>query len=83
VVVWLTALAGTALGLFVSAFVSTTEQTMPALVGLVMTQLALGGWLFTVVGRPIVEQRRPTDRRPVAALRPDVAHGVRSFCYYR
>jgi ABC-type multidrug transport system ATPase subunit len=56
VVVWLTTLAGTALGLFVSAFVTTGEQTMPALVGLVMTQLVLCGGLFAVVDRPVVEQ---------------------------
>src|SRR4029453_17394186 len=56
VVVWLTALACTAFGLFVSAFVSTGEQTMPLLVGLVMAQLVLCGGLFAVVGRTAVEQ---------------------------
>jgi ABC transport system ATP-binding/permease protein len=56
VVVWLTALACTALGLFVSAFVSTGEQTMPLLVGLVMAQLVLCGGLFAVVGRVVVGQ---------------------------
>jgi ABC-type multidrug transport system ATPase subunit/pSer/pThr/pTyr-binding forkhead associated (FHA) protein len=56
VVVWLTAFACTALGLFVSAFVSTGEQTMPLLVGLVMAQLVLCGGLFAVVGRTAVEQ---------------------------
>ncbi|WP_327004732.1 FHA domain-containing protein [Dactylosporangium sp. NBC_01737] len=56
VVVWLTALASTVTGLLVSAYVSTGEQTMPILVGLVMAQLVLCGGLFAVVGRAGVEQ---------------------------
>ncbi|WP_018350353.1 FHA domain-containing protein [Longispora albida] len=56
VVVWLTALACTVLGLLVSAYVSTMEQTMPVLVGLVMAQLVLSGGLFEVAGRAGVEQ---------------------------
>jgi ABC-type multidrug transport system ATPase subunit/pSer/pThr/pTyr-binding forkhead associated (FHA) protein len=56
VVVWLTTLAATALGLLVSVYVSTSEQTMPVLVGLVMAQLVLCGGLFEVVGRPGIEQ---------------------------
>jgi ABC transport system ATP-binding/permease protein len=55
-VVWLTAFACTVLGLLCSAFVSTNEQTMPVLVGLVMTQLGLCGGLFTVADRPGIEQ---------------------------
>ena len=56
VVVWLTALIATVTGLLVSAYVSTGEQTMPILVGLVMAQLVLCGGLFEVVGRHGVEQ---------------------------
>ncbi|MEO3927786.1 FHA domain-containing protein [Micromonosporaceae bacterium B7E4] len=56
VVVWLTALTATVLGLLVSAYVSTGEQTMPVLVGLVMAQLVLCGGLFEVVDRTGVEQ---------------------------
>ncbi|MFC5002131.1 FHA domain-containing protein [Dactylosporangium cerinum] len=56
VVVWLTALVSTVTGLLVSAYVSTGEQTMPILVGLVMAQLVLCGGLFAVVGRTGVEQ---------------------------
>ncbi|WP_412543527.1 ATP-binding cassette domain-containing protein [Longispora sp. K20-0274] len=56
VAVWLTALVCTMLGLLVSAYVSTGEQTMPVLVGLVMAQLVLSGGLFEVVGRAGVEQ---------------------------
>jgi ABC-type multidrug transport system ATPase subunit len=55
-VVWLTALVATVTGLLVSAYVSTGEQTMPILVGLVMAQLVLCGGLFAVVGRQGVEQ---------------------------
>ncbi|MDG6106220.1 FHA domain-containing protein [Dactylosporangium aurantiacum] len=55
-VVWLTALVSTVTGLLVSAYVSTGEQTMPVLVGLVMAQLVLCGGLFAVVGRAGVEQ---------------------------
>ena len=52
----LVALVSTALGLLVSAYVSTSEQTMPVLVGLVMTQLVLSGGLFAVAGRAVIEQ---------------------------
>ncbi|MBT8227173.1 MAG: FHA domain-containing protein [Dactylosporangium sp.] len=54
--VWLTAVVSTLLGLLVSAFVSTNEQTMPVLVGLVMAQLVLCGGLFDIVGRGGIEQ---------------------------
>ncbi|WP_255771704.1 FHA domain-containing protein [Pseudarthrobacter sulfonivorans] len=43
-------------GLTVSAAALTTEQTMPALVALVMAQLVLCGGLFTVAGRAGIEQ---------------------------
>ncbi|MGI5213135.1 FHA domain-containing protein [Plantactinospora sp. CA-290183] len=55
-VVWLTTLAATVLGLLVSVYVSTSEQTMPVLVGLVMAQLVLCGGLFAVVERAGIEQ---------------------------
>jgi ABC-type multidrug transport system ATPase subunit/pSer/pThr/pTyr-binding forkhead associated (FHA) protein len=55
-VVWLTTLVSTLAGLLVSAYVSTGEQTMPILVGMVMAQLVLSGGLFAVVGRTGVEQ---------------------------
>jgi len=54
-VVAATALACSALGLLASAMVSSVEQTMPVLVGLVMTQLVLCGGLFPVVGQPWLE----------------------------
>ena len=44
------------LGLCLSALVTCTEQTMPALVGLVMIQLVLCGALVPVAGRPLLEQ---------------------------
>jgi ABC transport system ATP-binding/permease protein len=56
VAVALVTLTSTVLGLLVSAYVSTSEQTMPVLVGLVMAQLVLSGGLFTVAGRVGVEQ---------------------------
>ncbi|MFF5073588.1 FHA domain-containing protein [Micromonospora olivasterospora] len=56
VVVWLTTLAATVLGLLVSVYVATSEQTMPVLVGLVMAQLVLCGGLFAVVERAGIEQ---------------------------
>ncbi len=43
-------------GLAVSAVATSTEQTMPALVALVMSQLILCGGLFTIAGRAGVEQ---------------------------
>lgn len=44
------------IGLALSALVTSTEQTMPALVGLVMLQLVLSGALFEIAGRPGLEQ---------------------------
>ncbi|WP_082599302.1 FHA domain-containing protein [Nocardioides sp. Root151] len=44
------------LGLAVSAVVTSNEQTMPALVGLVMVQLVLCGALVPVAGRAVLEQ---------------------------
>lgn len=44
------------IGLAVSALVTSTEQTMPALVGLVMLQLVLSGSLFPIAGRALLEQ---------------------------
>ncbi len=44
------------LGLCLSALVTSTEQTMPALVGMIMVQLVLSGALFPVAGRPLLEQ---------------------------
>ncbi|WP_110208930.1 FHA domain-containing protein [Nocardioides daejeonensis] len=44
------------LGLAVSALVTSSEQTMPALVGLVMLQLVLCGALVPVAGRAVLEQ---------------------------
>jgi ABC-type multidrug transport system ATPase subunit/pSer/pThr/pTyr-binding forkhead associated (FHA) protein len=43
-------------GLLISALVSSGEQTMPALVGLVMLQLVLCGGLLPVAGRAGLEQ---------------------------
>ncbi|MCH1868898.1 FHA domain-containing protein [Nocardioides sp. CFH 31398] len=43
-------------GLAFSALVTSSEQTMPILVGLVMVQLVLSGALFAVDDRPILEQ---------------------------
>jgi ABC-type multidrug transport system ATPase subunit len=55
-VVGLLALASAWLGLLVSALVRSVEQTMPALVALVMGQLVLSGALVQVAGRPGLEQ---------------------------
>lgn len=44
------------LGLALSAVVTSTEQTMPALVGVVMLQLVLSGALFAIAGRAVLEQ---------------------------
>ena len=44
------------IGLALSALVTSTEQTMPALVGLVMLQLVFSGALFEIAGRPVLEQ---------------------------
>ncbi|PWN02242.1 ABC transporter permease [Nocardioides silvaticus] len=43
-------------GLAISALVTSTEQTMPTLVGVIMLQLVLSGSLFAVAGRPVLEQ---------------------------
>jgi hypothetical protein len=43
-------------GLCLSALVTSNEQTMPALVGMIMIQLVLSGSLFAVAGRPVLEQ---------------------------
>ncbi|GAB3198732.1 hypothetical protein GCM10027062_13720 [Nocardioides hungaricus] len=43
-------------GLLVSALLTSSEQTMPALVGIVMVQLVLCGALVQVAGRPVLEQ---------------------------
>lgn len=44
------------IGLAVSALVTSSEQTMPALVGLVMVQLVLSGALVAMAGRAGLEQ---------------------------
>lgn len=44
------------IGLALSALVTSSEQTMPALVGLVMLQLVLSGALFQIAGRFGLEQ---------------------------
>ncbi len=44
------------LGLALSAVVTSNEQAMPALVGVIMVQLVLSGSLFAVHGRPLLEQ---------------------------
>ncbi|TQK69774.1 FHA modulated ABC efflux pump with fused ATPase and integral membrane subunit [Nocardioides sp. SLBN-35] len=44
------------IGLALSALVTSSEQTMPALVGLVMLQLVLSGALFEIAGRVLLEQ---------------------------
>jgi hypothetical protein len=44
------------LGLALSALVTSTEQTMPTLVGVIMVQLVLSGSLFAIAGRPVLEQ---------------------------
>ncbi|TCJ22072.1 ATP-binding cassette domain-containing protein [Nocardioides jejuensis] len=54
--VGLLATASAWLGLLVSALVRTVEQTMPALVAVVMGQLVLSGALVQVAGRPGLEQ---------------------------
>lgn len=43
-------------GLALSALVTSTEQTMPSLVGIIMVQLVLSGSLFAIAGRPVLEQ---------------------------
>lgn len=51
-----TTIAGTVLGLAISAFVATAEQTMPPLVIAVMAQFVLCGGLIEITGRPVLEQ---------------------------
>jgi hypothetical protein len=71
-------------GLVISALVSSSEQTMPALVGLVMVQLVLCGGLLPVAGRAGLEQLSflVPGRFAFAAaassvgLRPDTARDV-------
>jgi ABC-type multidrug transport system permease subunit len=43
-------------GLWISAKARSTEQTTPALVGVVMIQIALCGALIPVAGRAVIEQ---------------------------
>ena len=43
------------LGLALSALITSNEQAMPALVGVVMLQLVLSGSLFPVAGRSVLE----------------------------
>ncbi len=43
-------------GLALSALVTSNEQTMPTLVGVIMLQLVLSGALFAIAGRPLLEQ---------------------------
>lgn len=43
-------------GLTLSAVVTSTEQTMPALVGMIMVQLVLSASLFQIHDRPVLEQ---------------------------
>ena len=52
----LAALATVMLGLLISALVSSSEQTMPALVAVVMVQLVLCGGLLPIAGRAGLEQ---------------------------
>jgi hypothetical protein len=56
VAVTLVALAGTSLGLCLSALARTTEQTTPVLVIVVMAQLVLSGGLFELAGEAVMEQ---------------------------
>ena len=50
------ALTMAVVGLAISALVTSSEQTMPTLVGVIMLQLVLSGSLFAVAGRPVLEQ---------------------------
>jgi hypothetical protein len=54
IAVWLVAVASTAIGLFASAMVKTSEQTTPILVISVMFQLVLSGALFAVFSTPVL-----------------------------
>lgn len=51
-----TTITGAVLGLAISAFVATAEQTMPPLVVVVMAQFVLCGGLIEVSGRPVLDQ---------------------------
>lgn len=51
-----TAFTMAVIGLAISALVTSSEQTMPVLVGIVMLQLVLSGALLPVDGRPVLEQ---------------------------
>lgn len=51
-----TTIAGAALGLMVSAWVSTSEQVMPILVVSVMAQMVLSGGMLPVTGRLVLAQ---------------------------
>lgn len=46
----------TVAGLAVSAAATSTDQAMPGLVALVMSQLVLSGGLFAIAGRAVIEQ---------------------------
>lgn len=56
IAVALLALTMAVVGLAISALVTSSEQTMPTLVGVIMIQLVLSGSLFAVAGRPVLEQ---------------------------
>lgn len=56
VVIGLLATSMVVAGLTLSAVVTSTEQTMPALVGMIMVQLVLSAALFQIHGRPLLEQ---------------------------
>jgi ABC-type multidrug transport system ATPase subunit/pSer/pThr/pTyr-binding forkhead associated (FHA) protein len=56
IAVALLALTMAVVGLAISALVTSNEQTMPTLVGVIMIQLVLSGSLFAVAGRPVLEQ---------------------------
>jgi ABC-type multidrug transport system ATPase subunit len=52
----LTTAAGAAFGLLLSSLVSSSDQVMPLLVGVVMTQMILCAGLVPVAGRPVLAQ---------------------------
>ncbi|MDO9458268.1 ATP-binding cassette domain-containing protein, partial [Nocardioides sp.] len=56
IVIGLLATSMVVAGLTLSAIVTSTEQTMPALVGMIMIQLVLSAALFQIHGRPLLEQ---------------------------
>ena len=72
-------------GLLISALVGSSEQTMPALVAVVMSQLVLSGALVTVNGRPLLEQLAwlapgrwayAANASTIAVQRPLLARGL-------